>query len=84
MSLVTVNVQIGNNTRTIKMEKGTQFQNKGGIFTADKNGATVKMTNYQMKVLEAVANNVKEQNMDGDIVLSYDDIKLAQGLCMQS
>ena len=41
MSLVTVNVQIGNNTRTIKMEKGTQFQNKGGIFTADKNGATV-------------------------------------------
>ena len=41
------------------------------------------MTNYQMKVLEAVANNVKEQNMDGDIVLSYNDIKLAQGLCMQ-
>lgn len=78
VEFVTVKVQIGNQTRTVKMEKGTQFQNKGGIFTADKNGATVKMTNYQMKVFEAVANNTQEQGMGKDIVLSAEDIKSAQ------
>ena len=78
VEFVTVKVQIGNQTRTVKMEKGTQFQNKGGIFTADKNGATVKMTNYQMKVFEAVANNTQEQGMGEVIVLSAEDIKSAQ------
>lgn len=78
IEFVTVKVQIGNQTKTIKMQKGTSFKNKGGIFTADKDGATVKMTNYQIKVFEAVANNVKEKNMGDGIVLSADDIKLAQ------
>ena len=34
---ITVKVQIGNKIQTVKMEKGTSFQNKGGIFTAEKN-----------------------------------------------
>lgn len=75
---VTVKVQIGDQTRTVKMQKGVSFKNNGGIFTADKDGAAVKMTNYQMKVFEAVANNVKESDMGDDIVLSSEDIKSAQ------
>lgn len=75
---VTVKVQIGNQMRTVKMQKGTSFKNNGGVFTADKDGTVVKMTNYQMKVFEAVANNVKEKGMEDDIVLSFDDIKSAQ------
>lgn len=78
VEFVTVKVQIGNQTRTVKMQKGTSFENKGGIFTADKDGATVKMTNYQMKVFEAVANNTKERGMGDGVVLSAEDIKSAQ------
>ena len=73
---ITVKVQIGNKIQTIKMEKGVSFQNKGGIFTADKNGQTIKMTNYQMQVFQAVANNNLEQGLDG-IVLSKKDIEEA-------
>ena len=70
---ITVKVQIGNKIQTVKMEKGTSFQNKGGIFTAEKNGQTIKMTNYQMQVFQAVANNNLEAGLDG-IVLSKKDI----------
>lgn len=78
LEFVTVKIQIGNQARTVKMQKGTSFKNKSGIFTADKDGATIKMANYEMKAFEAVANNVKEQGIDDGIVLSSDDIKAAQ------
>jgi len=70
---VTVNIQIGNKIQIVKMERGTSFQNKGGIFTAERDGQSFKMTNYQMQVFEAVANNALEEGLSG-IVLSKKDI----------
>ena len=72
-NFIKVNVQVGNKVKTVKMEQGTSFQNKGGIFTAQKDGQTIKMTNYQMQVFEAVANNYLEEGQNG-IVLSKNDI----------
>ena len=66
---VTVNVKFGRKTQAVKMEKGTSFQNKSGVFTAEKDGMTIAMNNYQMQVFEAVANNFKENNSD-EIILS--------------
>ncbi len=73
---VTVTVRYGQKTQVIKMEKGTSFENKGGIYTAEKDGMTIKMNNYQMQVFEAVANNFNENNCD-EIVLSKKDIDIA-------
>ena len=72
-NFIKVNVQVGNKIKTVKMEQGTSFQNKNGIFTAQKDGQTIKMTNYQMQVFEAVANNYLEDGQNG-IVLSKKDI----------
>ena len=73
---VTVNVQLGRKIQTVKMEKGTSFENKGGVFIADKSGGTIKMNNYQMQIFKAVANNYKEGSGD-EIVLSKKDIEIA-------
>ena len=73
---VTVNIKFGRNNQVVKMEKGTSFQNKSGIFTAEKDGMTISMNNYQMQVFEAVANNFKENNTD-EIILSKKDIDIA-------
>lgn len=73
---VTVNIKFGRNNQVVKMEKGTSFQNKSGIFTAEKDGITISMNNYQMQVFEAVANNFKENNTD-EIILSKKDIDIA-------
>lgn len=75
-NFVLVNVKIGNKIQKIKMEKGTSFTNKSGIFTAKTNGQSLEMTNYQIQVFQAVANNYKEEGEDG-IVLSKKDIDLA-------
>lgn len=73
---VTINIQYGRKTQAVKMEKGTSFENKGGIFTALKDCETVKMNNYQMQVFQAVANNFNENNSN-EIILSKRDIDLA-------
>ena len=67
-----VKVQIGASTREIKVEKGCLFENNGGKYLVDNDGKlnvfdkntntwkttnSIKMTNYQMKAFEAVANN---------------------------
>ena len=73
---VTINVKLGRKTQIVKMEKGTSFENKGGIFTAEKDGMTIRMNQYQMQVFEAVANNYSENNSD-EIILSKKDIDIA-------
>ena len=85
-----VKVQIGASTREIKVEKGCLFENNGGKYLVDNDGKlnvfdkntntwkttnSIKMTNYQMKAFEAVANNSKEGQ---GIILSKKDIELAQ------
>lgn len=77
MNLVNVTVSVNGQKRIIKMEKGTRFENKGGIFTAGENNNVLKMTNYQLKVFETMANNYAEKDEKG-IVLSNEDIKIAQ------
>lgn len=77
LDLVTVNVSVNGQTKTIKMERGTRFENKGGIFTAGESKQALKMTNYQLKAFEAMANNYKEEGEKG-IVLSKKDIQEAQ------
>jgi len=77
VEFVTVNVQVGSNTYKVKMQKGTSFSNNSGVFTADQDGATVKMTNYQLQIFKAIANNTAEDGQSG-IVLSEADIKAAQ------
>lgn len=79
-NFITVKVQIGTKIQTVKMEKGTSFQNKGGIFVAEKDGQIIKMTNYQMQIFEAVANNSTEEGLSG-IVLSKNDINEAIKMC---
>lgn len=74
---INVKVQVNGKTQTIKMERGTSFENKGGIFTAGETNGTLKMTNYQLKTFEAMANNYKENDENG-IVLSRKDIELAE------
>ena len=73
---LTVKVQIGDKTRNVKMERGTSFENKSGIFNAEKDGQILKMTNYQFHIFKAVANNFKEDNSK-DIILSKNDIDIA-------
>ena len=74
---INVKVQVNGKTQTIKMERGTSFENKGGIFTAGETNGTLKMTNYQLKTFEAMANNYNEDGENG-IVLSKKDIELAE------
>ena len=73
---ITVKIQIGKRIQNAKMEKGTVFENKSCIFTAGENNEVLNMTNYQMQVFQAVANNVKEEGEKG-IVLSKRDIDIA-------
>lgn len=78
VDLVTVNVVLVNgDKKTIKMERGTSFENKGGIFTAGEDNGILKMTNYQLQAFKAMANNYAEEGEDG-IVLSKKDIQEAQ------
>lgn len=87
---VNVKVLIGKATKNIKIEKGCVFENKGGKYAVDNDGKlnvfdknsgewksadAIKMTNYQMKAFEAVANNVNEGS---GITLSKKDILSAQ------
>lgn len=87
---VNVKVQIGKTTREVKIEKGCLFENNGGQYIVDDDGklnvfdksantwktaSSIKMTNYQMKAFEAVANNSSEGQ---GIILSKKDIELAQ------
>ena len=73
---VNVTIHSGRITKTVKMEKGTSFENKGGIYTADKDGLIIHLNNYQMQVFQAVANNYNENNSD-EIILSKKDIDIA-------
>jgi hypothetical protein len=77
IDLVNVRVSVNGKEQTIKMEKGTSFENKGGIFTAGESNGVLKMTNYQLKAFEAMANNYAEEGENG-IVLSKKDIQEAQ------
>lgn len=87
---VNVKVQVGKATKNIKIEKGCVFENNGGKYTIDNDGklnvfdknsgewksaSAIKMTNYQMKAFEAVANNVNEGS---GVILSKKDILAAQ------
>lgn len=77
LDLVTVKVSVNGKEQTIKMERGTSFENKGGIFTAGENNGVLKMTNYQLQAFKAMANNYAEEGEEG-IVLSKKDIQEAQ------
>ncbi len=85
-NFVNVNVKIAGKTKTLKMEKGTSFENNGGIYAVRDDGvllfskdnaktwqkaSEIKMTAYQNTVFEAFANN------DGQAGLSKKDILLA-------
>lgn len=89
-NFVNVKVQIGKITREVKIEKGCLFENNGGQYVVGEDGKlnvfdknanawktanSIKMTNYQMKAFEAVANNASEGQ---GIILSKKDIELAQ------
>ncbi len=88
-SFINVNVKIGGQTKTLKMEKGTSFENNGGIYAVRDDGALlfsddkakswkkvpeIKMTAYQNTVFNAIANN------DGQAGLSKKDILLASNM----
>lgn len=77
IDLVNVKVSVNGKEQTIKMEKGTSFENKGGIFTAGENNGVLMMTNYQLQAFKAMANNYTEEGENG-IVLSKKDIQEAQ------
>lgn len=85
-NFVNVNVKVAGKTKTLKMEKGTSFENNGGIYAVRDDGvllfskdnaktwqkaSEIKMTAYQNAVFEAFANN------DGQDGLSKKDILLA-------
>lgn len=74
-TLKTVKVSVNGKTEEIKVEQGVSFENKGSIYTLDENSklkrcdkttnlweeaSEIKMTNYQWKAFQNVANN------DGD------------------
>lgn len=77
IDLVNVKVSVNGKDQVIKMERGTSFENKGGIFTAGENNGVLKMTNYQLQAFKAMANNYTEEGENG-IVLSKKDIQEAQ------
>ena len=77
IDLVNVKVSVNGKEQVIKMERGTSFENKGGIFTAGENNGVLKMTNYQLQAFKAMANNYTEEGENG-IVLSKKDIQEAQ------
>ena len=77
IDLVNVKVSVNGKEQVIKMERGTSFENKGGIFTAGENNDVLKMTNYQLQAFKAMANNYAEEGENG-IVLSKKDIQEAQ------
>ena len=59
------------------MEKGTSFKNNSGIFTAAENDKILKVTNYQLQLIKAVANNYSEDGNEDAIILSKKDIDIA-------
>ena len=74
---ITVQLKIGTRLKTIKMEKGTSFKNNSGIFTAAENDKILKVTNYQLQLIKAVANNYSEDGNEDAIILSKKDIDIA-------
>ena len=80
---------------TIKIEKGCSFENNGAIYYVDNNGnlnvydkktsvwsagSEIKIKNYQLNTIKAIADNTTEKDGDKDIsgiVLSQMDIKAA-------
>ena len=50
VDLINVRVSVNGSEQTIKMERGTSFENKVGIFTAGVTQGVLKMTNYKLKV----------------------------------
>ena len=73
---VTVNLKVGRKMQTIKMERGTCFENQNGIFVADEDGKSLKINNYQMDVFIALANNYQEKKSK-EIILSKKDIEIS-------
>ena len=70
IDLVNVKVSVNGKEQVIKMERGTSFENKGGIFTAGENNGVLKMTNYQARTFLAMANN----SIDDNETIKYDEI----------
>lgn len=93
-NFINVSVQIGDETKIIKMEKGCSFENNGAIYRMNNDGLLsvfdkntkvwsgrekITMTNYQYSLFQAVANNTKEKGENG-VVLSKADIDFALNL----
>lgn len=87
---VNVAIKVGNSTQNVKIEKGCVFENNGGKYIVDENGvlnifdkntgkwtktSAINMTNYQLNIFKAMANNTNEGN---GIILSKADILEAQ------
>lgn len=70
VDLVNVKVSVNGKEQVIKMERGTSFENKGGIFTAGETNGVLKMTNYQARTFLAMANN----SIDDNETIKYDEI----------
>lgn len=90
-----ITVKLANRKTSIKMEKGCSFENNGAIYRLDDKGSlnifdkakqtwtagdAIKINDYQLQTLKAVANNYIEKKKGkplGDIVLSKTDIDMA-------
>jgi len=72
-NFIKVRVQIGNKYKTVRMEKGMSFQNKGEIFIAEKDNQILKMTNYQLNVFRAVANNYSEEGKNNNPAIQKEE-----------
>ena len=70
IDLVNVKVSVNGKEQVIKMERGTSFENNGGIFTAGENKGVLKMTDYQARTFLAMANN----SIDDNETIKYDEI----------
>lgn len=86
-----VKVQVKGIKSPIIMEKGVSFENNGKIFVAGKSSGVLSMTNSELAVFKAIANNESQNDKDiagqlgcsfsgknKPIILSKEDISLAQ------
>lgn len=70
IDLVNVKVSVNGKEQVVKMERGTSFENKGGIFTAGESNGVLNMTKYQARTFLAMANN----SIDDNETIKYDEI----------
>lgn len=90
VEFVKVQVMVNGKKQEIQMEKGTSFENNGGIYTVDENGqlkkfdkssnvwtdaSSIEMRNYQWQAFQNVANN------DGDGA-TYSKADIEQAMAM--